>query len=185
MNSGILYTDLSDHFPIFLITQFKLITNPSTRKKQIRLINSSNINKFQSKLAETDWSFLCNINSVNDCYNAFSRYLIPIYNQSFPIKTVDFKLPHFSKPWFSHGLQTSCKRKNSLYKQFVINPTPLNKSKYNKFRNKYNYLVKLARKKYFHEKLISVTSDLKKTWSVIKQVISKKKTEPLYYERRL
>ena len=56
MNSGILYTDLSDHFPIFLITQFKLITNPYTRKKQVRLINSSNINTFQSKLAETDWS---------------------------------------------------------------------------------------------------------------------------------
>ena len=136
------------------------------------------MNKFQSKLADTDWSFLYNINSANDCYNAFSRHLTPIYNQSFPIKVVD-ESPHPSKPWFSKGLLTSCKRKNSLYKQYVINPTPQNKSKYKKFRNKYNFLVKLARKKYFHEKLASVTTNLKQTWSVIKQVISKKKTEHL------
>ena len=178
MNSAILYADLTDHFPIFQITQLKLITNPSPRKKQIRSINSSNMNKFQSKLADTDWSFLYNINSANDCYNAFSRHLTPIYNQSFPIKVVD-ESPHPSKPWFSKGLLTSCKRKNSLYKQYVINPTPQNKSKYKKFRNKYNFLVKLARKKYFHEKLASVTTNLKQTWSVIKQVISKKKTEHL------
>ena len=32
-------------------------------------------------------------------------------------------------------------------------------------------------KKYFHDKLISVSSDLRKTWSVIKQIVAKKKPE--------
>ena len=55
------------------------------------------------------------------------------------------------KPWFSKALFTSCKRKNSFYKQFELNPTALiNKLRYNKYRNKYNFL---ARKKYFHDKL--------------------------------
>ena len=42
---------------------------------------------------------------------------------------------------------------------------------------KYNFLIKLARKKFFHNKLLSVSSDLRKTWSVIKQIISKKEPE--------
>ena len=86
--------------------------------------------------------------------------------------------PHrSSKPWFSNGLLTSCKKKTSLYKQFQLNPTALNKLRYNKYRNKYNFLIKLARKKFFHDKLLSVSSDLRKTWSVIKQIISKKEPE--------
>ena len=77
--------------------------------------------------------------------------------------------PHrSSKPWFSNGLFTSCKKKTSLYKQFQLNPTALSKLRYNKYRNKYNFLIKLARKKFFHDKLLSVSSDLRKTWSVIK-----------------
>ena len=48
---------------------------------------------------------------------------------------------------------------------------------YNKYRNTYNFLIKLARKKFFHDKLLSVSSDLRKTWSVIKQIISKKEPE--------
>ena len=78
---------------------------------------------------------------------------------------------------FSQGLFVSCNRKNSLYKQFQTNPTESNKSRYNKYRNKYNFLIRVARKKYFHDKLVSVSSDLRKTWSVIKQIISKKKSE--------
>ena len=71
----------------------------------------------------------------------------------------------------------SCKRKNALYKQFQLNPTTHNKSRYNKYRNKYNFLIKLARKKYFHNKLLSISSDMRKTRTVIKQVISKKKPD--------
>ena len=65
MVSGIFYVDLSDHLPVFQITNLKLITNPLPQKKQIRLINRSTINAFRSKLAAIDWPFLQNANSVN------------------------------------------------------------------------------------------------------------------------
>ena len=79
---------------------------------------------------------------------------------------------------FSKGPFVSCNRKNSLYKQFQTNPTESNKSRYNKYRNKYNFLIRVARKKkHFHDKLVSVSSDLRKTRSVIKQIISKQKSE--------
>ena len=56
------------------------------------------------------------------------------------------KRHHSSKPWFSNGLFTSCKKKNSLYKQFQLNPIALNKLRYNTYRNKYNFLSNLPGK---------------------------------------
>ena len=48
--------------------------------------------------------------------------------------------------------------------------------KYNKYRNKYNNIIKMARKQYYHNKLTSISSSLRDTWSVIKSVISKKQS---------
>ena len=174
MVSGIFYADLSDHLPVFQITNLKLATYPPPQKKQTHLINCSTINTFRSKLEAIDWSFLQRSNSTNSCYNAFIDCLNPIYKQSFPLKTSFPKARSSSKPWFSKGLSKSCQRKNTLYKQSIINPSPHNKLRYHKYRNKYNSLIKIARKKYFHDKLISVQSDIRKTWSIIKQVLTKK-----------
>ena len=176
MISGILYSDLSDHLPIFQVTQLKVPTNPVPYKRQIRIINNTNTSEFKSKISKIDWSYLYNFNSTNNCYNTFSNVLISIYNESFPLKTVNFTVDNLSKPWFSDGLANSCRRKNSLYKQYIINPTPFNKLNYQKYRNKYYSLIKIARKKYFHDKLSRVSSNLKQTWNVIKQVISKSQT---------
>ena len=41
-------------------------------------------------------------------------------------------------------------------------------------------MIKIARKKYFHDKLSCVSSNLKQTWNVIKQVISKRQTHHIY-----
>ena len=120
--------------------------------------------------------------SVEDIMSAISfenklSYIMGDFDINFPNSRSCSKPHCSSKPWFSNGLFTSCKKKNSLYKQFQLNPTALNKLRHNKYRNKYNFLIKLARKKFFHDKLLSVSADLKKTWSVIKQIISKKEPE--------
>ena len=177
MNSGILYTDLSDHLPVFQVTHLKMIVEPARQKRFLRLINSTTMSAIRSKLEGVDWSSVYAINSVNESYDTFSSLLSSAYSMSFPLQPECSKPHRSSKPWFSNGLFTSCKRKNSLYKQFQLNPTALNKLRYNKYRNKYNFLIKLARKKFFHDKLLSVRSDLRKTWSVIKQILSKKEPE--------
>ena len=144
MNSGILYTDLSDHLPVFQVTHLKMIVEPPRQKRFVRLINSTTMSAFRSKLEGVDWSSVYSINSVNESYDTFSSLLTSAYSMSFPLQPACSKPHRSSKPWFSNGLFTSCKRKNSLYKQFQLNPTALNKSRYNKYRNKYNFLIKLA-----------------------------------------
>ena len=65
MNSGILYTDLSDHLPVFQVTHLKMIVEPPRQKRFVRLINSTTMSAFRSKLEGVDWSSVYSINSVN------------------------------------------------------------------------------------------------------------------------
>ena len=118
-------------------------------RDQARLINSTTIIAFRSKLETIDWSVIYNSDSTNDSYDTFSSLLISAYHKSFPLKPVYPDSGRSSKPWFSKGRFVSCNVKNSLYKQFQTNPTESNKSRYNKYRNKYNFLIRVARKKNF------------------------------------
>ena len=177
MSSGILYTDLSDHLPIFQVTRLNLDVKPLCQKRLTRLVNPTTIAAFRSRVEAMECSQVYNSDSTNDSIDTFSSLLMSAYHKSFTLKPSYPECHRPSKPWFTKGLFVSCNRKDFLYKQFQTNPIVLNKSRYNKYRNKYNFLLKVARKKYFHDKLISVSSDLRKTWSVIKQIIAKKKPD--------
>ena len=65
MNSGILYTDLSDHLPVFQVTHLKMIVEPARQKRFLRLINSTTMSAIRSKLEGVDWSSVYSIDSVN------------------------------------------------------------------------------------------------------------------------
>ena len=101
MNSGILYTDLSDHLPVFQVTHLKMIVEPPRQKRFVRLINSTTMSAFRSKLEGVDWSSVYSNNSVNESYDTFSSLLTSAYSMSFPLQPACSKPHRSSKPWFS------------------------------------------------------------------------------------
>ena len=72
MNSGILYTDLSNHLPIFQVIHLKLDAESFRQKRLARPINSATIAAFRSRLETTDWSLIYNSDSTIDSYDTFS-----------------------------------------------------------------------------------------------------------------
>ena len=66
MNSGILYTDLSDRLLVFQVTHLKMIAEPPRQKRFLRYINSTAMSAFSSKLEGVAWSSLYSNNSVNE-----------------------------------------------------------------------------------------------------------------------
>ena len=80
MNSGILYTDLSDHLPVFQVTHLKMIVEPPRQKRFVRLINSTTMSAFRSKLEGVDWSSVYSNDSVNESYDTFSSLLTSAYS---------------------------------------------------------------------------------------------------------
>ena len=80
MLAGIIKTDLSDHFPIFMIDNNTKTTNfPNEIKKETRQINDTNISTFKSMLHETDWMVVLNTYDPNFAYDLFLKQFLKIY----------------------------------------------------------------------------------------------------------
>ena len=56
--TGILKTDISDHFPVVLITESELDKTEKTRFIYKRKITDINLKKFKESLLDVDW---CNV----------------------------------------------------------------------------------------------------------------------------
>ena len=66
-STGIIKIDISDHFPIFLISNEKISENAKHITIQKRVINEQSILYFQEILHEVDWTHLytlCNLNQA-------------------------------------------------------------------------------------------------------------------------
>ena len=118
--SGIVKTDLSDHFPVFIVDRNANITNyPDNIKKQIRTFNDKNIIEFKNQLAQTDWSFVIETEEPNLAYETFIKLYLKIYNTCFPLRWITVKRKSFLSPWITKGLIKSSKQKQKLYKTFL------------------------------------------------------------------
>ena len=56
MSSDILYTDLSDHLPIFQVTRLNLDVRPLCQKRLERLVNPTTTAAFRSRVEVIEWS---------------------------------------------------------------------------------------------------------------------------------
>ena len=85
IETGIIKSDVSDHFPIFLISKKTDIDSYSENTTIFkRYINESSIKHFQDLLSNMNWENLNNITSPNVAYNSFIQRFIPLYEEAFP-----------------------------------------------------------------------------------------------------
>ena len=93
--TGIIKTDISDHFPIFFIVKC-VVDNTNARGEFIykRIYSSDSIETFKQKLREVNWNEVKQSNNANESYAKFSL------NQR----------KNF-RPWITKGIKKSSKRK--------------------------------------------------------------------------
>ena len=125
--TGILETDISDHFPSFTVS-VKHTLDSSDKKVTIRkrIINADLIQEFRDILSEVDWENLYSISNPNDAYEYFWKVFSGIYDLALPLKTFSVKRKTLQNPWMTKGLLKSSKRKQKLYKKFVKKGSPRN-----------------------------------------------------------
>ena len=118
--TGILKTDISDHFPIFTISVEHRLDSSDKKVTIIkRIINADSIQEFRDILSEVDWENLYSITNPNDAYEYFLKVSSGIYDLAFPLKTFSVKKKTLQNPWVTKGLLKSSKRKQKLYEKFV------------------------------------------------------------------
>ena len=84
MLQGIMYTDISDHFPIFLIDNNCKLTN-NLKYTTNRTFSQTNIDKFYN-MQNLDWDIMTYTNNCQTTYSVFYKSLLREYNDCFPIK---------------------------------------------------------------------------------------------------
>ena len=107
-NSGVIITDVADHFGIFYITkENKFMSNHSNATKQVRHLSQSNLDKFINLLEQTKFDHILQIDCPNEAYNVFIQLYMIAFEKSFPLTTVKFNKKYIRREqWMTSGLLT-------------------------------------------------------------------------------
>lgn len=179
--SGILFTDISDHFPICHFSLSDRTRHAGVDSTKYRAFNDQNILRFKRLIDNTSWDNVYKLTDVEYAYQNFMTTFNSVFHICFPlIKSKKKVADAIRKPWYTSGLHKSSITKNTLYKRFLTNPTPLNSAKYKKYRNKHNHLLRISKKIYFSNKFKEHSNNIKSTWKVINQLMNKRKASTLY-----
>ena len=82
--TGILTTDISDHYPIFHISLNQ--NKPKEEDYQmIRLINGSNFEKYVNDIQNHDWSLVNHHDSCQAAFTYFAETIKRIFHNAFPV----------------------------------------------------------------------------------------------------
>ena len=172
--TGILYTDISDHFPIFHIDS-SCATKTTCSYFKTRSFSQQNIEQFSSNLRNRNWSDLLSYNDPNFAYNVFSNSITELFDTCFPLRTVKrgYKT---RKPWLSEGLKRSIRRKNKLYHRKQKSKKAEDELLYKQYRNKLSRLLHISEQQHYDDLLKENKNNLKMSWRIMKDIISKNKT---------
>ena len=130
-NAGIIFTDISDHFPCFVSfrPQKKSQKNSQTYIKQ-KLLTPERIENLKRELSEHDFTkelpgiLSDEISDPNDSYTILMEKLIELKDKHIPTKFVTFnKHKHKKQKWITYGIIKSIKFRDKLHLKLKrINP---------------------------------------------------------------
>jgi hypothetical protein len=177
IKTGIFKCDISDHFPVFLISQ-KCDNNYAHKViKNSRKINEKSIDIFNTLLSDSNWDDLLDIVQTDKAYDNFHDKLQQLYNTAFPVVTKCVKKKTLANPWITPGIIKSSKKKQRLYNKFLKKKTFNNETIYKNYKRIFEMVIKKSKKYYYTEQLLKHKNDRKNTWNIIKEVIGTKKTD--------
>ena len=116
VKSGILYNDISDHFPVFNFYSMERSKREKYTTVYRRKARSDNINKLNIKLENLNWEEVYTDNDPCTAYDTFLNILESQIKECLPLKKI--KIKAYKSDWLSKGILISCRQKNLLFKTF-------------------------------------------------------------------
>ncbi len=87
-SNGLIFSDISDHLPIFHIRNSKTY-HEKIQKNEFtckRIINDANIQSFTNTIKNVSWDNVLSKNNTAESYNEFFNLLSIAYEKNFPFK---------------------------------------------------------------------------------------------------
>jgi len=148
ISSGIIITDIADHFGIFVtIDKYNI---PKAHPTCKRFFNSTNIRHFKALLQNSDFTDILHIECPNIAYDTFLNIYKKHYETAFPLKRITYTKKSIKyDPWITAGLIKSSKTKSKLLNKKLKDPSLYNVCKYKEFCSAFNTIKRKAKLEYY------------------------------------
>jgi hypothetical protein len=171
--SGNIVYDVTDHLPNFLIiNKFSCLTsNIKIYKRDYSKYNETDL---INQVEAINWQnlFLSHGADPSNMFDSFYSEISSIIDKNIPIKVLSRKERKVqSKPWVTPGIRKSIHIKNMYYKKYLRTKSQKFYSRFKKFRNKINHLVRMSKNNYYNNYFNNHLNDSKLVWKGIRQII--------------
>ena len=156
----IIYTDITDHFPIIHVDYEMKEINADTYAIQRNLSQKNQI-EFRKDMGSLDWGSVFNERDTQAAFSRFHGILLKLYNKHFPQRPVKLRY-NSRKPWLTGGLKKAIKTNNKLYLKYRKIDSVKNEVSYKNYRNKLNHIMRISENKYFSDLLSVNKNNVKK-----------------------
>ena len=143
--------------------------------------NSKNLELMFNQLLTTNWQPVLSETTVDTAYNSFLDIFQNVHNSCCPVVATK-KNPNkkSEEPWLTKGLQNACKKKNTLYKSYLIKQDKESEKRYKTYKNKLTTILRKEKQDYYRELLCASKDNIKETWNIINDVLKRKSNLNLY-----
>ena len=178
--SGVIISDISDHFITFIKPAINLKSNLTATISK-RNMSGQQVLNFKDAIRNLRWQNVTSCNNVNESYQIFWNDFKTLYDLHFPLIHSKFNRNiHSINKFMTRGLLISRVRKNLLLKNCAKNRTLENASAYRTYRNLYNSVLRASKKLYYKDQISKNRKNPKKIWKLIKEVSTgQKMTQPI------
>lgn len=147
-------------------------------KKTVKMIQVLDNKKVQRQLELIDWDTLKEINNPENLLNELTSKLNTIYENC--TKTVKENKHINTTPWVSERVKKEIEKKQELLKKWRKNKRNISlHENYKTQRNLTNNLIKKEKRIYLFKRFQNAKGDMKKTWSLINQLMDRKINESI------
>ena len=169
--AGILSSDISDHFPIFIIKKnyFSVATRADTIHIAYRVINEQTLNHLRQLLLTTNFENL-SLELNNDiAFTLLSDCVYSYYNLACPIVRKTLSSKRMKKPWITADILSCIRLRNAYSVLWKSNRFPTHL--YKQYRNQVTNIIRNAKQHYYLEKFNRMKNNIKGTWKVINTIL--------------
>jgi hypothetical protein len=179
INTSVIVTDISDHFPVFVEIGERLVNRTKQPTVKSRNFSKQNHANFRSLLSNQDWREVLEANNVDGSYDKFWTIFNNTFELCFPVVSKRFNKNHNKiHKHMTRGLLISRATKLKLHKLALKHSTAEHLGKYRAYRNIYNHLIKASKKMYFDNSFQNAKSNPKTTWSLLGEALNTTKSVP-------
>ena len=147
--TGILPTDIADHFPVFHLVNYHIAEKQQPEQhRTYRVLKEESISKCTFILEHTCWDSVMNSAEPQTAHNNCIEFVYKIINDNISLKNVKLDNKRFQKPWITRHLLRLIVEKNNLYLMVKRSGDMALDAMYKKFKNWLNNKLRSAEKSF-------------------------------------